>query len=152
MQANFKRVHTAEDLIVSSFLVVVGVGLFFANKGLGVFFIACGLLSAIFYKKGYVKLPQARSDTGRPLCLRRKSLELDKRCRSSVLDFLSGLSDNVELSQTGAGGSVLLEVWYNRKASLAYVQLYDFRDCAYEKASEVVKLEGERASGLISRL
>ena len=43
MEINFKKVHTLKDLAISTIVLLVGIGLFFVNKGLGITIAVCGL-------------------------------------------------------------------------------------------------------------
>ena len=83
MAYNFKMVHTGKDLAISTTVLLAGIGLLFLNKGLGICIGICGLLMFVFYKGGY------RLD-GRGIMLTRKSEDICKDCRTSLMDFLEG--------------------------------------------------------------
>ena len=145
MEINFKKVHTGKDITISSITLLAGIGLFFVNKGLGVCIAVCGLLMLLIYKGGYKK-------DGKGVLLTKKSEDLCKACRTSILEFLSGKDTVPYIKKGNEGGSVRLDVYYNQSADIAYAQLYDFCNYTYEPATEVVELKGEMAARLVSQL
>ena len=53
METNFKSVHTPKDIIISTVVILAGVGSYFLNPALGVTLASCGILMLCFFKKGY---------------------------------------------------------------------------------------------------
>ena len=145
MEIKFKKVHTAKDLIISILVIAAGVGLYFVNEGLGFVIGVCGLLLLLFYKAAYKKI-------GDNTLLTKKAQDLASSCMNSLIDYLGGKGDEPEVKQPGAGGVVRLEVYYNKEASVAYAQLFNFSNYTYEAATEIVELRGPRAEKLISKL
>lgn len=145
MKINFKKVHTGKDITISSITLLAGIGLFFVNKGLGVCIAVCGLLMLFIYKGGYKK-------DGKGAVLTKKSEDLCKACRTSILEFLGGKDTVPYIKKGNEGGSVRLDVYYNQAADIAYAQLYDFCNYTYEPATEIVELKGETATRLISQI
>lgn len=145
MVFHFKKIHTGKDLAISGIVILAGIGLFFLNKGLGGVIGVCGLLMLLCYKAGY-------KEEGQDLPLVKKVVEVSHSCRESVKDFLEGKDVEPALNKPGAGSIIRLEAYYNQEAHVAYAQLYDFSQYAYQEATEMVKLEGSRADTLISKL
>ena len=145
MEYNFKKVHTGKDLTISTTVLLVGAGLFFVNKGLGLCIGICGLLMYLVYKGGYKK-------DGKGAMLLRKSEDICKACRTSILEFLEGGNRIPDIKKGNDGGSVRLDVYYNKNEQVAYAQLFDFCNYSYEPASGIVELKGDRAGKLISLL
>lgn len=145
MEINFKKVHTGKDITISSITLLAGIGLFFVNKGLGVCIAVCGLLMLLIYKSGYKK-------DGKGAVLTKKSEDLCKCCRTSIVEFLDGKDTVPYIKKGNEGGSVRLDVYYNQAADIAYAQLYDFCNYTYEPATGVVELNGEMVDKLISKL
>ena len=145
MEINFKKVHTAKDLAISTIILLAGIGLFFANKGLGIIIAVCGLAMFFLYKGGYKK-------NGRDIVLQKKSEDLCKACRPSVVDYLNGKDVTPQIKKGNEGGSVRLDVYFNAAEGIAYAQLFDFRNYAYEPETDVVELHSPRADKLISQL
>lgn len=146
MEITFKKVHTGKDLIISAIVLVAGIGLYFLNAGLGVVTAACGALLLLLYKTGY-----KRKDYEGPV-FTKKIMDVAYSNRQTIKDFLDGKDVEPDLSATGKGGVVCLEVYYNKNTSQAYAQLFDFSDYNYEKATEIIELNGPRAELLISKI
>ena len=145
MEYNFKKVHTGKDLAISTLVLLAGAGLFFVNKGLGICIGICGLFMYLAYKGGYRK-------DGKGILLTRKSEDICKACRPAIVEFLEGKNTVPTIKQGNEGGSVRLDVYFNKSENVAYAQLYDFCSYAYEPATGVVELKGDRAEKLISLL
>lgn len=143
MENTFKKVHTIKDLTISAILIAAGIGLSFLNTGLGITIGVCGLLCLLLYKSGYKK-------DGQGICLEKFSEDICKSCRASVMDFLAGKDVTPDVRKGNEGGSVRLDVYFNRAARVAYAQLFDFCNYAYEPASEIVEFHSTKADKLIS--
>ena len=145
MEYNFKKVHTGKDLAISTIVLLAGVGLFFVNKGLGICIGICGLFMYLVYKGGYKK-------DGKGILLTRKSEDICKACRTSIVEFLEGKNTVPTIKQGNEGGSIRLDVYFNKDEQVAYAQLYDFCNYTYEPATGIVELKAEKADKLISLL
>ena len=145
MEYNFKKVHTGKDLAISSIVLAAGIGFFFVNKGLGICIAACGLVMFLVYKAGCKK-------DGQGVLLDHKALDLCAACKQSLTDFLKGKDVNPEVKEGHEGGSVRLEVWYNKAEGIAYAQLFTFSNYTYEPETGVVELHYPKADKLISKL
>ncbi len=143
MEYNFKKVHTGKDLAISSIVLLAGIGLFFVNKGLGICIGICGLFMYLVYKGGYKK-------DGKGILLTRKSEDLCKACRTSIMEFLEEKNNTPMIKQGNEGGCVRLDVYFNKAEGIAYAQLYDFCNYTYEPATGIVEINGDRADKLIS--
>ena len=145
MEYNFKKVHTGKDLAISTIVLLAGVGLFFVNKGVGICLIICGLFMFFVYKGAYRK-------DGKGILLTRKSEDVCKACRSSIVEFLEGKNTVPTIKQGNEGGILRLDVYFNKAEGVAYAQLYDYNNYTYEPATGVVELKGDRAEKLLSLL
>ena len=145
MEYNFKKVHTGKDLAISTIVLLTGVGLFFVNKGLGICIGICGLFMYLAYKGGYKK-------DGQGILLTRKSEDICKACRTSIVEFLEGKNTVPTIKQGNEGGSIRLDVYFNKDEQVAYAQLYDFCNYTYEPATGIIELKGDKADKLISLL
>ena len=145
MEINFKKVHAQKDLIISGIILIAGIGLFFIQKAMGVCVVLCGLLSLLVYKSGY-KLD------GLDVLLKKRQLELNKNCQTSVMDFLNGKNVIPQLVEGNEGGTILLEVWYNETAGIAYARLSEYKELSFQDVTGIVELTAENAKSLISRL
>lgn len=145
MEYTFKKVHTGKDLTFSGITIIAGIGLFFLNGGLGGVIALIGLLMLLFYKTGY-------KNEGAGAMLTKKAVDIPHSDRENVIAFLEGRNDHLSLSPSDTGGIVRMEVLYNRDASLAYVQLFDYSNYTYQDATGVIELQGARADQLIGAL
>lgn len=145
MEINFKRVHTGKDLSISTIVLLSGIGLFFLNKGLGILIAVCGVILLLICKEGY------RKDGQGPV-LTKKSEDLCKACKNSIVDFLGGKDVTPVIRKGNEGGSVRLDVFFNEAEGVAYAQLYDYCNYIYEPVTEVVELKGDKAAVLIGQL
>lgn len=145
MDYYFKKVHTGKDLAISTLVLIAGIGLFFVNKGLGILVAVCGIAMFFLFKSGYKK-------DGQGIVLRKKSEDLCKACRTSVVEYLNGKDVTPQIKKGSEGGSVRLDVFYNATEGIAYAQLFDFRNYTYEPETDVVELHSPRADKLISQL
>lgn len=145
MEIKLKRVQTTKDLVISAIVVAAGIGLYFLNKGLGGFIVACGLLMQLLYKEGYKK-------EGEDIILSKKSLEVAHSCFDSLKDFLGGKDVEPIIKSNDGSGIIRLEVYYNAEAKLAYAQLFNFSNYSYVEATPLVELRGPRAEQLINQL
>lgn len=145
MNSQFIKVHTSKDLAVSLVIMIAGVGLFFVNKILGTVIVVCGILSLITLKTGY-------KHKGSNVILQHKMQDLSKTCRQSIIDFLSGKEIDPQVKPGNEGGTVLIEVWYNKQEDITYVQLSDFSNYTYVKATELIELHSPKSDKLLSKL
>lgn len=145
MENKIIKTHTTKDLLISSAIIIAGIGLFFANKALGIVIAMCGILSFLLYKSGY-----KCNGTG-PL-LTKKSIEIRRICRQSLIDLLNNKPVEPEIIEGNEGGTVLLEMWYNRNEKLVYAQLSDFQDFNFQQATDIVKLEPTNAEKLLNKI
>lgn len=145
MKIDFKSVRTSKDIIISTIVLITGAGLYFFNAALGFTIAACGVLLFLFYKNGYKR-------NAENILFTKKAIDVAAGCRQSIKDFLEGKSNDVEIKEAGQGKAIRLEVYFSKTAGLAYAQLYDFSNYAYEKAMDIVELHSARAEKLISKL
>ena len=94
METNFKSVHTPKDIIISTIVILAGVGSYFLNPALGVTLASCGLLMLCFFKKGY------KAD-GKEQVLTKVAMDMSASYLQPLKDFLGGKSIDLNL-----GGSL----------------------------------------------
>lgn len=145
MNNNFDKVHTVKDLIISILMIGAGIGLCFLNRGLGITIFIAGVLCLIFLKSGF-------RDPKTTVVLSKSCAEADKKCRQSIIDFISGLVDEPEIVRTGTGAVVRIEIYHNLEEGVAYVQLYDFVDYNYVASGELTSLDENRAALLLNKM
>ena len=145
MENYFVKVHAYKDLIISAIILVAGIALIFVNKIVGIVIILCGLLSFLLYKSGYRYNNQG-------VLLQKKNIELSRKCQQSVLDFLNERSTELNLIPGNEGGTLLLDVWYNKEENIAYSQLSIYQELAFQEITDVTKLNPTNAQILIEKI
>lgn len=145
MQNNFVKIHTKKDLLLSVVFIIAGIGLFFINKVAGIAIALLGILILFFYKTGY-------KFTGNDVILKHKKLEISRKYQQSVLDFLNGKSEILEMQPGNEGGTLLLEAWYNEQEGIAYAQLHAYQELNFQPVTEIIELQKEASQKLIEKL
>ena len=145
MEIKFKKVHTAKDLIISTLILLAGIGLFFVSKGSGIAVAIIGIILLITYKSGY----QKEGDT---TVLQKGELELSGLSKPSLLDFLDGKPGEPKFIVGHDGGTVLMEIWYNKRTPVAYARLLEYREQTFQPITDIIELKDQQAQFLISKL
>ena len=99
----------------------------------------------LFYKGGY-------KIDGRGILLTKKSEDICKECRTSLIDFLEGKAAAPVIKQGYEGGCIRFDVYFSKSGNVAYAQLYDFCNYEYVPATGIIELDRDRAKMLISLL
>ena len=145
MEIKIKKVHTALDIIVSVIVFASGIGLYFLLPGWGILFCLIGVLLFVFWKR-------ADKRVGESTVLKEKAADVDLDCRESIIGFLEGENEVPQIREANAGDHIWMDVFYNKAASVAYVQLYDVAENSFEEATGLIELRGDRADKLISAI
>lgn len=145
MEITLKKVHSTKDLAISIFILVLGIILLFISVPLGVVVLIIGALMLAFYKSAY-------KATGSDTLLSKRAFDVASSCRTSIVSFLEGKSDELQIQHPAEGGSVRLEAYYNSKENVVYAELYDFSNYVYVPATPLTTLNGERAKKFISSM
>lgn len=139
------KVHTTKDFIIFTILLAAGAGLYLLNAGLGVTIGICAFATLIF-RSGY-------REKGRGPTLKKRSIDIATTVRQEWKDYLEGKNVEIRIVHPkDESGAMLLEVYYNKHSRVAFAQLYDYANYSYEKATEMVRLEGDRAEKIIRLL
>ena len=139
------KVHTMKDLLFSTIVILVGIGLFFVSKGAGIAVALIGILLLIFFKSG-------SKFEGSDIILKHKKLEISRKYQQSVLDFLNGKTEELEMQPGNEGGTLLLEVWYNERECVAYAQVHAYQELNFQPITEIIELQKETALKLTEKL
>ena len=144
-EIQIKKVHTFLDLAIAAVVFAAGVGIYFLLPGWGILFCLIGVLLFVFYKR-------ANKRVGDSALLKEKSLDIAPECRDSIIGFLEGKSDELELHAASEGDHLYLEVYFNTEEKLAYARLYDVAENRFEPATDMKELQDSRALTLITKL
>lgn len=143
MKIEFKRVHTTQNIIISSFILIIGIVTYFFHTAFGIFLIIVGLAMLVFYKTGYKALDNK-------IMLKREQIDICKRSREQVISFLNGAESIGKLQKPTDNGLVYIELFYNREHHVGYAQVFDYIDYSYEPITSIIQLEGNKADIFIS--
>lgn len=144
MENNFTKVHTSMDFIISGVIIAAGIGLFFISMATGIVVALCGILLLICYKSGY-------KYGNKDIVLKHKQLEVSKKYQKNVLDFLNGDATDLEMQPGNESGTLLLEVWCNTQASVAYAQLHDYLELRFQPITGIIELPTEKVQKVIEK-
>ena len=133
------------DFVISGAFIAAGIGLFFVSKGIGITLAVIGLLLLVFLKSGF----QRENDS---IILSHKKIEIGKRYQQTVLDFLNGKSEELQVKPGNEGGTLLLETWYNSKEGVAFAQLSTYEELSFQPITEIIELKDHQTKILIEKL
>ena len=102
------------------------------------------------YRKGSRNINNGSSLRCRSVLYQYGTGHLHRNLRIVYVYFLEGRNPTPTIKQGHEGGTVRLDVYYNKAENVAYVQLYDFCNYVYEPATGIIELHGDRAAKLIS--
>ena len=57
-----------------------------------------------------------------------------------------------KLVQGNEGGTVLLEVWFNAPADIAYARLSEYKELSFQTVTDIVELPADQAQLLIQKI
>lgn len=145
MEKYFKRVHTPMDFIISGAIIGAGIGLLFISIGTGITLIVCGTIFFLIFRTGY-KCENSSAT------LSYKKIEICRKYQQSVLDFLNGKSAELVMKRGNEGGTLLLEVWYNKKKCIAYAQLNTYEELSFQPISGIIALTSHQAKTITEKI
>ena len=148
MEITFKGTHTPKDIIISLLVIAAGAGLFLIEgwgQGLGALLVATGLLMLIFWKGAWKK-------DGQGVALEKECLDLSKKCEASVLDYINGKAEDLNVAPGTDGGSIRVELHYNSKEEIAYAMVYDFESYSYRAVTDTIEIKGQKAKKFLTKL
>ena len=147
MEANFIRVRSAKDIIITTSLFVLGALLITSPTSasinlVGFFMIFAGMLTAFTLMSGH-KL----EGTGEKY--RKKEYYFLQEMNPVILSALESKPDSIDLTQVDKGRSIRLDVYYSKSTGEAYLQLFEYIPYRYEPCSKTYEHEVEKVYKLI---
>ena len=124
-EKDVKQVYLLSDLAVLLTVVLPGVVCLLLGDNwslAGAILLLCGLLMAPFYRHGY-KLE------GRKGVFRMKEAQMPRECRETILTFLDGHTDTLDLHPVVQGGA-LVDIYYRKGETEAFARYFDYADFA----------------------
>ena len=134
MTKDFKRVHNALDIIISSALVIAGVVTIIIPSSVGVNILGCclafcGVVLFLTTKSGY-------KDYCSGLCFCRKTKSFPASRKAELLDALKTDPAKIDWSETEAGNGLKVDIYINKKNDLVFVHCAEYIPYSYQDCSD----------------
>lgn len=141
----FKKVHTTKDLTLTTIILAIGIVVVFFNKAAGVCLMCLALLMFLIYKTGY-------RNTSDGNVYSKRSLDLCRGGKESLMDFLNGRSDALDIKEGSEGGCIRIDVYSCKNTGESIIQVYNFANYEYEPMGEPFKLNCAKTKQLIAAI
>lgn len=147
MEKTFIRVRSAKDITIFASLIILGSVLVALPTGAGIniagfFMIFAGIILALMLKTGY-------KDVETNVRYQKKEHYFQQAAKPEISSTLESRPGSIDLSQADKGNAVKLDIYYNREAGKAYVQLFEYIPYRYEPCSKVYEHEISKVEKLI---
>lgn len=147
MEKTFIRVRSVKDITLSISLILIGSILVALPTGAavnitGFFLIFAGLILALVLKSGYMD-----EETGEKYS--KKEHYFQQAMHASLLSAIESDPKSVDLAEEDKGNAVKLDVYFNKSANKAYVQLFEYIPYKYEPCSKMYEYGIAEVSELI---
>ena len=134
MTKDFKRVHNALDIIISSSLVIAGFVAIIIPSSVGVNILGCclafcGVVLFLTTKSGY-------KDCCSGLCFCRKTKYFPASRKAELLDALKTDPAKIDWSETEAGNGLKVDIYINKKNDLVFVHCAEYIPYSYQDCSD----------------
>lgn len=147
METQFIKVRTTKDITIFTSLILIGAILIALPTQMGVT-IAGATLAIIgialipLLKSGYRH--RDSSETYRKL-----EYYFQQTKKSSLTSAISSKPETIELPKEQGSNTLRLDIYFNRSANKAYVQLFEYVPYEYEPCTEIYEYEASRVENLI---
>jgi hypothetical protein len=147
MEKEFIRVRSIKDILTFVILILAGSVLILLPTGAGVnlagfFLILTGLILAFVLRSAYLD-----PETGVRYC--KAEHYFQQAMHTEVSSAIASRPESVDLGQADKGNALKLDVYFNRTAGKAYLQLFEYVPHSYEPCSKVYEYEVNRVEKLI---
>ena len=151
MEKNFVRVRSTKDSIISVIITVTGAILFVLDFSIGIrilgfFMLLIGLLLFFTLKSSYKD-----EETGIKYHKKEKYFEGHKRDELSSAIARRNCKCRVDLSEENKGNTLRLDIYYNKQAGKAYMQVFEYVPYRYEPYSNIYEHEIANITELIDK-
>ena len=151
MEKKFIRVRSTKDVVLSSLITLAGVVLFILDFSIGIrilgfFMILIGLLLFFTLKSSYKD-----EDTGIKYHKKERYFEGCRRDELSSAISRKNSKCKVDLSEENKGNTLRLDIYYNKQAGKAYMQIFEYVPYRYEPYSNLYEHEVVNITELIEK-
>ena len=147
MEKTFIRVRSVTDIVIFVTLIVLGSILIALPTKTslnitGFFMIFAGLILSFVLKTGYKD-----EETGETYCKKEHYFQHEQNL--AILAVIASKPESIDLSAEDKGNSMRLDVYFNKSANKAYIQLYEYVPYRYEPCSKMYEYQVDRVNKLI---
>ena len=151
MEKKFIRVRSTKDVVLSSLITLAGVVLFILDFSIGIrilgfFMILIGLLLFFTLKSSYKD-----EETGIKYHKKERYFEGCRRDELSSAISRKNSKCKVDLSEENKGNTLRLDIYYNKQAGKAYMQIFEYVPYRYEPYSNLYEHEVVNITELIEK-
>lgn len=151
MEKKFIRVRSTKDVVLSSLITIAGVVLFILDFSIGIrilgfFMILIGLLLFFTLKSSYKD-----EDTGIKYHKKERYFEGCRRDELSSAISRKNSKCKVDLSKENKGNTLRLDIYYNKQAGKAYMQIFEYIPYRYEPYTNLYEHEVANVTELIEK-
>ena len=139
MEKTFIRVRSVKDIAIFSTLIIIGSVLVALPTGTGIniagfFMIFAGIILALILRTAYKD-----TETGEKFLF--KEYYFQHAMNTAISSALESRPDSINLNEADKGNALKLDIYYSRKCSKAYLQLFEYIPYRYEPCSKMYEYE-----------
>ena len=149
MEKKFIKTRCVKDIIIFVSLVAIGAVLSFLPVGieinlLGYTAVVTGVILSFVLKNGYKEINSGER-------YQRVEYSFQLNMKSRILSALENEPNSIDLSKDGDSQSLRLEIYFNVKANIAHIQLFEYIPYKYEPCSNIYDYEIKKVDKLIKK-
>lgn len=134
MAKDFKRVHNALDITISSVLVIAGIITVIIPSSVGVNILGCclafcGIVLFFTTKSGY-------KDCQSGICFRKKTKYFPASRKTEILEALKNDPSKMDWSEAETGNGLKVDAYVNKKQNLVFVHCAEYIPYSYQDCSD----------------
>lgn len=147
MTKDFKRVHNALDITISSILVIGGLVTIIIPSSVGVNILGCclafcGIVLFCTTKSGY-------KDCTSGLCFHKKTKYFPASRKAEMLEALKSNPAKVDWTETETGNGFKVDLYINKKNNLVFVHCSEYIPYSYQDCSDWFAFEIDKSGNLL---
>ena len=147
MEKTFVKVRSIKDIAVSAALLISGFILILIPSDasvniFGFILIMTGIILSLTLKSGYEDMETRQRYF-------KKEHYFTHAMNAAISKAISCRPESVKLTEEDKGNAVRLDIYYNRRADKAYIQMFEYVPYKYEPRSEMYEYEISKVAKLI---
>ncbi len=134
MTKDFKRVHNALDIIISSVLIIGGIVTVVIPTSVGVNIVGCclafcGIVLFFTTKSGY-------KDNQSGICFSKKTKYFPASRKAEILEALRNDPSQMDWSEGEIGNGLKVDIYVNKKQDIVFVHCEEYIPYSYQDCSD----------------